>query len=276
MGHVVRTLTSHPPAGAGNAAIEVHPLRFNDPAAMVDAMAGAGVLFNTYWVRFPQAGMTFEQAVENTHRLMASAKQAGVRRVVHISATNAALDSPLPYFRAKAQAEAAVVASGLSYAILRPTILYGDAGILLNNIAYFLRRMPVFPVFAGSCQLQPVFVEDLADQAVIAAGQDKDAVTDVAGPDTFEYTALLKLLRQYVGGLARLVPSPVIVSILGTRALGAALGDVILTADEVRGLRANLLISHDPPTATTHFESWLTQNAHWLGRQYMSELAKRR
>jgi NADH dehydrogenase len=276
MGKVVRTLSGHPRRALEDSPIHALPYRFDDFAALAESLRGASVLYNTYWIRYPLGEMTFDKAVENTRTLMRAAKEAGVRRVVHISVANASLDSPLPYFRGKAQAEAAVEASGISYAILRPTILYGDEGLLLNNLAYFLRRMPVFPVFGtGHYRIQPVFVEDVADLAVVNGKQEKDVALNAAGPDTYEYIALLKLLRRAVGGIALLAPSPTIVSIVGTGVLGAALHDVILTHDEVQALKNELLMSRHAPTGTTHLEGWLEQNAHWLGRKYMSELARR-
>jgi NADH dehydrogenase len=276
MGKLVRTLTNHPPAAAAEVAIRTFPLRFDDFPLLVESLRGASVLYNTYWVRYPRGDVTFEGAVANTRLLMRAARQAGVRRVVHVSVSNAATDSPLPYFRGKARAEAAVEASGISYAILRPTVLYGDEGLLINNIAYFLRRVPVFPVFgSGRCRIQPVFVEDVADAAVVAGGQERDLVMDVAGPDTYDYIELLRLIRRYVGGVAILAPSPTIVSLIGTRVLGALFRDVILTHEEVKALKSNLLVSKEPPLGKTRFESWLIENSRWLGTRYMSDLAKR-
>ena len=88
---------------------------------------------------------------------------------MHISITNPSLDSPLPYFRGKAILEKEIRASGISHAIVRPTVLFGKEDILINNITYLLRRLPVFAIpGSGDYRLQPIYVEDLAEIAVEA------------------------------------------------------------------------------------------------------------
>ena len=84
---------------------------------------------------------------------------------------------------------------GVPYAIIRPTLVFGDGDLLLNNMAWALRRFPVFPVCgSGDYPVQPVYAEDLAAQAVEAGSQSENSVADAAGPDTFSFEALLRLL----------------------------------------------------------------------------------
>ena len=86
-----------------------------------------------------------------------------------------------------------MVGLGIPYAIIRPTLVFGDGDLLLNNMAWALRRFPVFPVYGnGDYPVQPVYVEDLAAQAVEAASQSESSVADAAGPDTFSFEALLR------------------------------------------------------------------------------------
>ncbi|MFN3307966.1 MAG: SDR family oxidoreductase [Anaerolineales bacterium] len=109
-GDEVITLTGHPHRPdpfAGR--VRAYALNFGDPPGLVQALRGAEVLVNTYWVRFDYKGNTQTQAVENTRTLIQAAGIAGVRRVVHISITNPAQDSPLPYFRGKALNEKIVM-----------------------------------------------------------------------------------------------------------------------------------------------------------------------
>ena len=125
------------------------------------------MLYNTYWVRFNHAKFRQVDAVRNTLALFRAAREAGVQRVVHLSITNPSEDSPLEYFRSKATLEKALMDSGLSYAILRPTVLFGREDVLVNNIAWLLRRFPFFGVFGdGSYRLQPMYVDDMAKLAV--------------------------------------------------------------------------------------------------------------
>ena len=155
--------------------VEAAPLDFSDPDGLVRSMQGAGVLYNTYWIRYARGLTTFDLAVDNTGRLFEAAKRAGVGRIVHFSVTNASLESGLPYFRAKAQVEDMLKDLGVSYAIIRPTLVFGVGDLLLNNMAWALRRFPVFPVYgSGDYPVQPVYVEDLAAQAVEAGSQERE------------------------------------------------------------------------------------------------------
>jgi uncharacterized protein YbjT (DUF2867 family) len=196
----VRNLTGHsnrPDPFGGR--VEVTPLRFDDPSTLRESLRGVRVLYNTYWVRFDHGASTFARAVERGRTLFRAAVEAGVERVVHVSITNPAADSPLPYFRGKAETEGALRASGLSHAILRPAVFFGGRDVLINNIAWLLRRLPVFGVAPGAYGIQPIHVEDLARLAVAQGEQRRDVVLDAVGPETFEFQELVRLVRDAVG-----------------------------------------------------------------------------
>ncbi|HXW55031.1 MAG TPA: NAD(P)H-binding protein [Candidatus Cybelea sp.] len=272
----VRTLTGHPNRGHefGNR-IEVAPLDFSDPAGLVRSLRGADCLFNTYWVRFNYGQSTFEQAVANTRMLFAAAKDAGVRKLVHISVTNPSLDSPLPYFRGKAQLEAALESSGLEWAILRPTVIFGREGILINNIAWLLRRFRVFAIPGdGSYPVQPVFVEEVAELAVRAFDESETGVRDAVGPEIFSFDELVRLIARRIGSRARLVHLPAGAAHSLTKMLGLFVHDRILTREEIEGLMAGLLVSSKPPTGQTRFSDWLYAHAQSLGSSYASEIGR--
>ena len=170
-GRKVRTITGHPdrenPFGDQ---VKAYPLDFSNPSALAETLSGATTLYNTYWVRFPRGGATFDTAVENIKTLVKAAKQAGVQRIVHISITNPSADSTLGYFRGKALVEEAIIGSGLAYSIIRPTLIFGAEDVLINNIAWFLRKFPFFAVPGdGEYLVQPVHVEDVAEAAVNSA-----------------------------------------------------------------------------------------------------------
>src|SRR5438270_8115869 len=201
-GRAVRTLTGHPsrPDPFGGK-VSVVPYAFDDPAALAASLRGAEVLYNTYWVRFPYRGVAFDQTLRNTRALLQGAKEAGVRRVVHISITNPSRDSPLAYFRGKALAEEAVVHSGISHAIVRPTVIFGDGDVLINNIAWLSRRLPLFGIPGrGAYRVRPVFVGDVAALAVNAGGGEDSSVTDAVGPETYTFDELVRLVARAVGG----------------------------------------------------------------------------
>ncbi len=276
-GRRVRTLTNSPqrqnPFGAS---VEAHPYNFDRPDELERSLRGADVVINTYWVRFDHADFTHAQAIRNTLLLFEAARRAGVARVVHISITNPSLDSPLPYFRGKAEIEAALRSSGLSYAILRPTVLFGQEDILINNIAWMLRRFPLFGVFGdGSYRLQPMFVDDLAALAVEAASSRSDLVVDAIGPETFTYRELVSVIGEAIGRKRPIVNIPPAFGVAVGRIVGMLVRDVIVTKDEVAGLMQNMLVTSSPPAGTTRLSQWAMEHRDSLGRRYSSELARR-
>jgi NADH dehydrogenase len=266
----VRTL-SRTPAPAGSP-IEAAPLQFDDPAGLTASLRGADTLYNTYWIRFPHGGSTFEGAVANTRTLIRCAADAGVRRFVHVSVSNPSRDSRLPYFRGKAAVEDAVRAAPLEHVIVRPTLIFGPNDILVNNIAWVMRRFPAFLVPGdGSYRVQPVSVGDVARLCVDAAAGDE---LDAAAPETYTFDELVRLIRRVVRGRARIVHTPPALALGLARVVGVARRDVLLTREETRGLMDSLLVSHAPPTARESFRAWVEANADRLGRRYVSELAR--
>ena len=255
--------------------IEIAPLDFSNFDELVRSLGGASTLYNTYWVRFPNRHTTFDSAVENTKTLIRAARQAGVRRVVQISVSNPALDSPYAYFRGKAQLEKALVESGLSYAIIRPTVIYGPEDILINNIAWLLRRFPVFAIpGSGAYCIQPVSAEDNASLAVDAGEREDNLVLDAAGPETYTYEELVRLIASKVGSSARLIHLPPGLVWVLAWLLGRSVNDVLLTREEIGALVDDLLVSHHPPTGKDRFSDWLEHNARRVGTQYASELRR--
>ena len=270
----VKTLTGHPnrrdPFGGR---VEAAPLDFSDPDGLYRSMQGADVLYNTYWVRFERGRTTFDRAVENSSVLFEAAAKAGINRIVHISVSNASSGSRLPYFKGKGQVEESLKGLGVPYAIIRPTLTFGAGDLLLNNMAWALRRFPFFPICGnGNYPVQPIYAGDLADQAVAAASQAGNSVSDAAGPETLSFEALLRLIASSMGVPCRLVHTPPSLGLTLTRLVGLMMRDVVLTRDEVDGLMAGLLTSDAAPTGTTALSSWLEDNAHHLGRRYASEL----
>ena len=275
-GHTVRTLTGHPrPEDPLSAQVETFSLDFTNRGVLTSALQGADTLFNTYWIRFAKGALTFEKAVENSQALLDAAVDAGVRHIVHVSITNASSASPLPYFAGKGLVEEAIAASGLSYAILRPTVIFGVEDILLNNIAWSVRRFPIMPIPGdGAYELQPIYVDDLAALAVEAAKGEGREVIDAVGPERYSYEGLVRLIADALGKRPRLLKLPSDMVWGMSHALGALLRDTILTRDEVKGLTASLLVSHDPPLGAASLREWVYENAPLLGRKYASEVAR--
>ncbi len=273
-GRRVLTLTGHPnrvnPFGDG---VRTAPYNFERPAELVRSLEGATTLYNTYWVRFPHGGMTYEKAVRNSKVLFRAAAEAGVKRIVHVSITNASLDSPLPYFRGKAELEKALAESGLSYAIIRPTVVFGVEDILINNIAWLVRHFPLFAVpGSGQYRVQPIYVEDLAEVAVEAGESAENLRLDVVGPDVFTFDELVRVIAHSLDRHVLLVHVPPVLAFFLARLIGLVMRDVLLTQDELRGLMADLLVSDEPPSGQVHLAEWLADHATLIGTTYASEL----
>jgi NADH dehydrogenase len=277
-GHRVRTLTNRKNAADPfQGGVEAHPLAFGDYPRLVESLRGATVLYNTYWVRFNYGNFTHAQAVENTLKLFAAAREAGVERVVHVSITNSSEDSPLEYFRGKGRLEQALRESGLSYAILRPAVLFGEEDILINNIAWVLRRLPVVGVFGdGSYRLQPIYVDDLARIAVEQGELRESAIINAIGPETFSYRELLATIGEIIGKRRPIISVSPALGYLAGAVISRLVGDVFITREEIAGLMANLLYVDAEPTGTTRLTDWARTHATTLGMSYVSELARRR
>lgn len=276
MGKEVRTLTGHPdnPNPFGEQ-VQVFPFNFENPAEVVKNLRGVTTLYNTYWIRFSHGHTTFERAVENTKILIRAAVEAGVQRIVHVSITNPALTSRLPYFRGKAELEDFIRQARLSYAIIRPTVIFGDEDILINNIAWCLRHFPVFPIFgSGEYQLQPIYVEDMADLVVEAGQRQENMQVDAVGPDVFPFEQLVQLIAGVLQRRVLRLHTPPVLAFYGAKLIAPFVGDVLITRDEVAGLMANLLISRAGPTGQTRLKDWLEQHRATIGTKYASELAR--
>ncbi len=277
-GHEVRTLTNSPdrPNPFGHS-VPAHPLAFDDPPRLAAALEGVDVLHNTYWVRFNHDDFGHAEAVDNTLRLFEAARRAGVRRVVHISITNPSLESELEYFRGKARLENALRESGLSHVILRPAVLFGGDDILVNNIAWALRRLPVFGIPGdGHYRLQPIHVDDLADLAVDQAARTANTILHAIGPETFTFRQLVSSIGRIIGRRRPIIPLHPRLAHLPISLLGRLVGDVILTRAEIAGLMQGLLCTDSEPTGATPLTRWAYEHRHHLGASYASELARRR
>jgi nucleoside-diphosphate-sugar epimerase len=253
------------------------PFNFDRPDELTRSLHNCEVLYNTYWVRFNHRLFKHADAVANTLVLFEAARQAGVKRVVHISITNPTETSSLEYFSGKAKLEKALIGSGMSYAILRPTVLFGKEDILVNNIAWGLRHLPVFGVFGdGQYKLQPIYVDDLAELAVTYGARRDNGIVNAIGPETFTYRELVATIRHYLGVRRPIISVPPLVGYWVGQVLGALVQDVLITQEEIAGLMANLLYVDSPPAGTTRLTEWLQKNATTLGRRYTSELGRRK
>jgi len=275
-GYQVRTLTHH--EGRTNPLgelIEVLSYNFERPEKLAGSLAGASTLINTYWIRFPRGGVTFDTAVRNSRVLMAAARDAGIGRIVHVSIANPSLESPLGYYRGKAQVEQAVRESGVSYAILRPTLIFGKHDILLNNLAWFCRHLPVFGIPGdGRYAIRPIYVEDMAQLLADSVEDHGNSIVDAVGPETFTFEELVRMVAREVGSSVPIMHMPAWLAYAATLLTGWAVRDVVLTWEEYLGLMGNLLAPKGPAVGTTRLSEWLAANREGVGGQYASEVKR--
>ena len=272
-GRRVRTLTGHPDRACASTEVDVRPLNFDDPAELSRSMHGAHTLYNTYWVRFAHGHLDHDAAVANSRTLFEAAADAGVQRIVHVSITHPSLGSPYPYFRGKAQVEHILAEVGVSHAIARPAILFGGDGLLVNNLAWLLRHLPVFAVGGrGEYRVRAIHVEDLARLCVELGARNDTAVVDAVGPQSLTFRQLVDAVRAAVGSHAVVLPVPGPVLSGLSSALSLLLGDTLLTRDEYHALAHGLADSDGPATGRIVFTDWIAEHGPELGRRYANDL----
>lgn len=267
----LRDLTTKP----ASTAVDCRKLQFEDREQLTRDLEGVEVLYNTYWIRFERAGSTFAGAIRNTKVLAEAATAAGVGRIVHVSVSNPSADSPFGYFRGKAGAEDAIRSVATPSSIVRPTLVFGREDVLINNMAWLMRRMPLFPIFGdGQYRVQPVYVDDVAALAVAEGLQSGDRILDAAGPVVQSFADFLRFLRDSVGSRAPLVSLPPGLALAMSWPVSVLLRDVLITREEMGALMAGLLVSHAAPTTPTALEAWLAMDKPDLGGRYTSELRR--
>ncbi|MFQ5791434.1 MAG: SDR family oxidoreductase [Acidobacteriota bacterium] len=278
MGETVDTITNSPErANPFAGRVTASKFHFDNPKALIADLESTDVLYNTYWVRFNYGSFSRSLAVENTLRLFAAAREARVRRVVHVSITNPSEDSDLEYFRGKARLERELRESGLSFSILRPAVLFGKEDILVNNIAWVLRRLPLFGVFGdGAYRLQPIYVDDLAELAVHEGQSNDNHVVDAIGPETFTFRELVETIGVIIGKPRPIISVSPRLGYFAASLIGKVVGDVFLTREEITGLMRGLLYTESQPSGRTKLTDWAREHSSELGLRYSSELARRR
>ena len=269
--------TQDNPGTAGKIPIRSYPYSFQNPQQLVNALHGCDTLYNTYWVRLAQGPQEFTQAVRNSQILIDAARKAGVRRFVHISAMNPQGTTELPYFRSKARVEQHLRSSGLSYAIIRPGLIFGQDDLFLNNMAWMIRRFPVLAIPGdGNYRVQPVEAVEFARQAVRAGMETSNLVEDAAGPEVHTFNEIVNLLIKHVQAKTRVLHFPHDRALMVNRLAGKLMLDMPLGEDESRTLASDLLVSDKEPTGQVRISEWLASNKFRMGLVQTHQPARNR
>jgi len=280
----IRNLTNSPNRkhDLGEKAFETMPLAYHDTSQMAKILEGTDVLFNTYWVRYNDyKGITREQSIQNSKNIVDAAKMAGVKKIVYSSHTQTSLDSPLQYIRGKAEVEQYIRESGLEYGFVKPCCIFGDTpdeSIVINNISYFMRTFPVFPVSgdASSYHLQPVHVRDLAELMVDCATDPAKTSHEVdAVGHKFTVNELLTTIKDTLG-LRRLIVNhvPIDVCYYGTKPIDLIFNDKFIERDDLLLMSSGITCSLEPPTGKRKLTDFLEKYKDTIGRRYISSNAR--
>lgn len=273
----VRTLTNSTdrpnPFGAS---LDIKPFTFNDADALARSLDGCEVLYNTYWVRFNHRLFNFDQAVANTKALFAAAKKAGVGRIVHVSILHAREADDLGYYRGKHELEVALESLGVSHAMIRPGVLFGRFDVLVNNIAWVLRHLPLFGVFGdGAYALRPMHVDDMAELMINAAQERDNRIIDAIGVERFTYRHLVETISRIIGVSKPIVSVAPGVGYAVSKLVNPLVHDVIITREEIKGLMRGLLDSDQARTGQTRLTEWAAAHRNELGVRYANEIGRR-
>lgn len=257
--------------------VKAFPFNFDNKQKIIENLKEVKVLYNTYWVRFNHKNFTHADAVKNTKLMFEAAKEAGVEKIVHVSITNPRLDSQLEYFSGKAELEEALKKTGISYSILRPTVIFGKEDILINNIAWVLRKFPFIAVFGnGEYKIQPIYVMDLAKLAIRESENTENVIIDAIGPETFTYNELIDTIGEIIGVKRNKKHVSDNMGYFLGRIISSFVGDVLITREEIDGLKSNLLYTQSPPAANKKLTDWIKEHKDVLGKKYSNELSRRK
>lgn len=256
--------------------LDIHPIAFDNHTQLVESLQGVSVLYNTYWVRFNHKLFTFDQAITNTKALFAAAKEAGVEKIVHVSILHADQADDLGYYKGKHELEDALKALDLPYTIIRPGVLFGRGDILVNNIAWTLRRLPFFGTFGrGDYKLRPIHVDDMAALMINAASESDSKTIDAVGPESYTYRELIQLIGSTVGISKPIIPVPPAIAYLVSKLVNLAVDDVVITRQEIKGLMRGLLDSTAHDAGNIKLSSYIEEHKDTLGYRYANEIKRR-
>jgi len=280
----ITVLTNHPNRKHEfGTRIRVEPYNFDNPAKLRETLRGAKCVINTYWskpikvtkVRLNYHASSFTDAVKNSKLLVDACVEAGVKRLVHISVSNPSRDYDYEYFGGKLEVEDYIRDSGLSYAILRPTLVFGDEDMDLNNITSLIRKYPFFLIFGdGKYKVTPVFVDDVAREVVSQSCLMENITEDAVGPETYEFEELVKLIAGSVGKQLRIFHVNKAFIPLVCWGLSLVHGDKVVTPQEMHVLMDGLMHSISNPIGETRFSEWLETRNQTFGTEYHSEVER--
>ena len=175
----------------------------HDERSVEAAVAGADGVVNAISLYVEHGRDTFHSVhVETAARIAKAARQAGIRRFVHVSGIGANTASPSPYIRSRGEGEAAVQTAFPGAVIVRPAVMFASDDAFLTTILRLLRSLPAYPIFGdGKTRLQPAYVDDVAAAIaqILRQNQKPYPIYELAGPRVYSYEELLRTIARIAG-----------------------------------------------------------------------------
>jgi len=233
---------------------QVEPVQCNirDEASVAAAMAGADAVVNCVGILNELGRNRFDAVqAEGAGRIARLAAAAGVAHLVHVSAIGADAGSASAYARSKAAGEAAVLAAFPAAVILRPSIVFGTEDRFFNRFAGMARTVPVLPLVGADTRFQPVYVDDVAQAAVLGVtGAAAPGIYELGGPEVATFRALMQRMLAVIERRALIVGIPFLAAravALGCDLVQILTGGLIenrmLTRDQVRNLARDNVVA---------------------------------
>jgi uncharacterized protein YbjT (DUF2867 family) len=198
----VRVVSRHRGRGE-NAGVEQVAADAHDQRSVEAAVAGADAVVNAISLYVEHGTDTFRSVhMEMAGKIASAARQAGIRRFVHVSGIGANSTSSSPYIRSRGEGEAAVQTAFSGAVIVRPAVIFASDDAFLTTILRLLRSMPAYPIFGnGRTRLQPVYVDDVAAAIaqILRQSQKPYPVYELAGPRVYSYEELLRTIARIAG-----------------------------------------------------------------------------
>ncbi len=233
---------------------QVAPVQANlrDETSTARAIEGVAAVVNCVGLLYEDSRQKFGAVhVEGAARAARLAASAGARTFVQISALGASADSPALYARTKALGEAAVLEAFPAATILRPSVVFGREDDFFNRFGAMAKYSPVVPLVGADTKMQPVYVDDVAAAAAMAAaGEAAPGVYELGGPRAYAFRDLIELMLEETRRRRLILPLPFfaakfVASLLGvleTVSLGL-IPNRQITADQIAMLAVDNVVS---------------------------------
>jgi uncharacterized protein YbjT (DUF2867 family) len=232
--------------------VEPVPCNIRDDASVRAAMKGADAVVNCVGILNRSGKNTFDSVqADGAARIARLAAEEGVATLVHLSAIGADENSPSVYQQTKAAGEKAILAAFPKAVILRPSVIFGNEDGFFNRFAAMARFGPILPVVGAATRFQPVFVDDVAQAAVLGiTGQAAPGIYELGGPDVETFSDLMRRMLHVIRRRRLIINIPFFAaSIMGGAfdlLQAVTLGlfqNGMVTRDQVRNLRADNVVT---------------------------------